>query len=288
MGMSLSSLHLDAFTEVARLRSFSQAAKKLNVTQSALSQRVLNLEEELGSSLFIRETSGIRLTDLGQRLLRYCHSRGLLESEFMESLHSAGSPSLSGLVRVAGFSTVNRSVLLPLFAEFLREHPGVNIEMRTQELRDLPGLLFSGAAEIILTTSIINKQDVECHLLGLEENVLIQSTNKNARRDWYLDHDEEDTTTQDFFKAQTKKSPVLKRNFLGDIYSIIDGVRLGVGRAVVPQHLIRDAKGIEVVRGQTPLKTPVYLCYYTQAFYTELQKSLTALLQARVGKLLKD
>lgn len=49
--------------------------KALNITQSALPQRILNLESDLGSTLFIRESSGILLTELGQRMLRYCQMK---------------------------------------------------------------------------------------------------------------------------------------------------------------------------------------------------------------------
>jgi DNA-binding transcriptional LysR family regulator len=285
--MSLSSLQLDAFAEVARLKSFSQAAQKLHVTQSALSQRILNLEEELGSSLFIRESSGVRLTDLGQRLQRYCHSRSLLEGEFMESLRTHETAGLTGLVRIGGFSTVNRSVLLPLIGEFLKAHPGVNIDVRTEELRNLPPRLFSGIYDLVLLNQPIAKREVENHLVGHELYVLVQSA-KAGRRDIYLDNDEEDTTTYDFFKGQGKKDPVLKRNFLGDIDSIIDGVKLGLGRAVVPRHLIRGIKGIEPVKGYSTTKMPVHLSFYTQTYYTELQKEVIRFLQegitARLAK----
>lgn len=274
--MSLSSLNLDAFAEVARQKSFSGAAKRLNITQSALSQRVLNLESDLGSSLFIRESSGVRPTELGQKLLRYCHSKSLLEEEFLETLKSG--QGLSGIVRVAGFSTVNRSIIMPLFADFLDDNPDVTLELRTEELRDLPGLLFSGAVDLTLVTQPIDKQGIENVQVGFEENVLIQSTAKAARQDIYLDHDEHDSTTQDFFRLQSRKIPALKRCYLGDIYGIIEGVGLGMGRAVVPVHLIEDAKGIEVVRGYTAMKVPVYLSYYAQAFFTELQKATIKLL----------
>lgn len=284
--MSLSSLYLDAFTEVARLKSFSQAAAKLNVTQSALSQRVLNLESDLGSTLFIRDPGGLRLTDLGQRLLRYCHSKAMLEDEFMESFKSSDLGGLKGLIRIGGFSTVNRSVVMPLFSGFLKDNPAVNLELRTEELRDLPPLLFTGAADMIFVCEPPAKNEIQSHLVGFEEYVLVQSPLKSAHRDIYLDNDEHDTTTADFFKAQGKKEQKLKRNFLGDIYSIIDGVRLGMGRAVVPLHLIHDVKGVEVVKGHTSMKVPVYLCYYNQAFFTELQKRASERILADASKFL--
>ena len=265
-------MYLDAFAEVARARSFSKAAVKLNVTQSALSQRILNLEHDIGSSLFIRDPAGVRLTELGQRLLRYCHSKSLLESEFLESLRSDDAKTLRGLVRVGAYSTVDRSVVLPVFTELIRQHPGVNLDLRSQELRQLSGMLFSGAVDILVGAQPLEKQGIENHKLGEEEYVLVQSSGKFSRDDIYLDYDDEDQTTVDFFKLQSRKTSTrIKQNFMNDIYFILDAVRAGLGRAVVPLHLIGEAKGIQVVKGHQSMKVPVYMSYYTQAFYSALQ-----------------
>lgn len=281
--MSLSSNHLDAFLEVAREKSFSLAAKKLHITQSALSQRVLNLEHEIGSTLFVRESSGVRLTDLGQKLLRYCQAKESLENEFLTKLRSKDARSLSGLVRIGGFSTITRSVLMPLIALLVKEHPQLQVEIRNAELRELPEMLSTGIVDFIFTNAPIEKAGVETELLGYEENVLIQSTLKTARNDVYLDHDAEDSTTHDFLKSQGRKVPTIQRNYLGEIYSIIDGVRLGLGRAVVPLHLTLELKGVSVVPGYKSQKVPVYFSYYSQSFYTDLQKLLIDRLKTEVS-----
>lgn len=67
--MSLSSLHLDAFFTAAQLLNFSQAAKQLHITQSALSQRIKALEEDLSLRLFVRKPRGVELSVAGERLL---------------------------------------------------------------------------------------------------------------------------------------------------------------------------------------------------------------------------
>jgi len=69
--MGLSSSHLEAFAAVAQAGGFSKAAKILHLTQSALSQRIMNLEDDLAITLFIRDPSGLRLTPAGDELLRY-------------------------------------------------------------------------------------------------------------------------------------------------------------------------------------------------------------------------
>ncbi len=285
--MSLSSLYLDAFLNVAKVRSFSGAAKVLSITQSALSQRVLNLEQELGATLFVREPSGIQLTDLGQKLLRYCQSKELLEDEFMSEFKTNSSKEIAGVVRLGGFSTLNKSILIPVLAEVIQENPKVQIEIINKELRDIPNLLFSGKADFIFLTTALEKQGIENHLLGYEENVLIQASSKKFREDVFLDHDPEDTTTFDFFRFQGKKLPAFKRSYLNEIYSLIEGVKLGMGRAVVPLHLVQNLKGVEIVSGYKPLKVPIYLTYYTQAFYTKLHRMCTERLQSEVPNYLR-
>jgi len=270
--MALSSLQLEAFLAVTRERSFSAAAKGLAITQSALSQRVLNLEQDLGVTLLIRESTGLRLTESGEKLLYYCQSKELLENEFLAGLKS--KTELSGLVRIAAFSTITQSVLIPLLGDFVKLHPAVQLEMINAELREIPALLTSGRADFVFTTSPIEKQGLETHLLGHEENVLIQPTNKKYRDDVFLDHDSEDATTFDFFKLQGKKSQTWKRSYLNDIYTLIEGVKAGMGRAVVPLHIVKHIKGIEVSAGSKVMLTPIYLNYYAQAFYTELQKKV--------------
>ena len=282
--MSLSSLYLDAFQAVARVRSFSGAAKQLAITQSALSQRVINLEEELGATLFIRESSGVRLTDLGARLLRYCKSKELLEVEFLAGLAANSPREVSGVLRVAGFSTVTRSVLVPILGEIVRENPRIQLEVMTAELRELPGLLSTGRADFGFVTQAIEKQGIENHLLGTEENVLIRPSLKKFRDDVFLDHDPEDTTTFDFWRLQGKRNFQFRRDYLDEIDTIIAGVKAGLGHAIVPLHIARETKGIEIVSGLKSLKVPIYLSYHSQAFYTDMQKLVIARFKSEFAK----
>lgn len=283
--MSLSSLQLDAFQAVAREKTFSAAARALALTQSALSQRVLNLEEELGATLFVREPTGARLTATGERLLRYCQTRAALEEEFR-----GGELATTGALRVAGFSTLNRSLVLPVLAEYAGAHPGVKPELLSAELRDLPSYLQSGRADFVFVTRPIEREGVESVLLGEERNVLIRPAASRTAKKYparYLDHDADDTTTLEYLRAQGKKPPRIERAYLGEIYAILDAVRLGLGQAVVPAHLAREAKGVEIVPGQRPLSIPVYLCRYTQAFYPALQAAAFSALREGVAARLR-
>ncbi|MGZ3769001.1 MAG: LysR family transcriptional regulator [Bdellovibrio sp.] len=272
--MSLSSLQLDAFLNVARTGSFSIAANILAVTQSALSQRILNLEQELGSALFVREPSGIRLTELGQNLLRYCQTKESLEMEFLSNAKPNKTKGYSGIARIAGFSTITQSVLVPILGSLIKENPGIHLELMTAEIKDLSNKLITGQTDFIFLYNPLEKQGIENHKIGYEENVLVRPIGKKYRKDVFLDHDADDSMTFDFFKQQGKTSTKLVRNYLGEMYSILEGVKQGLGQAVVPMHLIKQTKGIEVVPGYKPFRVPVYCCYYSQAYYTDLQKAL--------------
>lgn len=288
MCMSLSSIQLDAFLAVCRTRSFTAAAELLHVTQSALSQRIKNLEDDLGATLFTRDPSGATPTELGQNLLKFCITRESLEREFVDAFKSTSPQDLRGHLRLAAFSTVATSLVLPAVAKLLQKHPHVNLEIQTVELRELPGLLTSGRADFALTNDPIHRQGVKNELLGYERNVLIQSKTKQARAHVYLDHDENDQTTLDFFRHHGKEPPKsFRRSYLGKIDAILAGVQLGLGRAVAPRHLIENLKGIEVVRGFPDWKIPVHIAYLEQPFYTGLHATALKALSEEIAANLK-
>ena len=61
----------------------------------------------------------------------------------------------------------------------------------------------------------------------------------------------------------------------------------GLGRAVIPLHMAEQVKGLEIVSGLKPLRVPVYLAYYSQAFYTRLQKAVIDTVKTEVPAYLR-
>lgn len=282
--MSLSSSQLDAFAAVARLGSFSKAAVFLRVTQSALSQRILNLEDELGIMLIVRDPAGLRLTPAGEEMLRYHQMRSSLESEVLGRLKDV-TANISGVVRIGGFSSTIRSVVLPAIAPLLSRFPGVRLELVTRELRDLGKLLTSGEVDFLLTTQTPLRSDVVSTVVGAEENVLIESKHHKVLNQQYLDHDTDDMTTSEFLKYNGKSVKVA-RSYLDEVYTIIDGVRMGIGRAVVSRHLVENDGDIRIVKGYKSLKTDIYLQYFQQPYYSKLHEEVIRVLSTNAKKYL--
>ncbi len=279
--MNLSQIQLQAFQEVVRSGSFTKAAEALHLTQSALSHRIRNLEESLERTLFLRMGKQIRLTADGERLLQFCRTQSQFEEEFLSGWSS--KQDLAGTLRVGGVSTLVRSVALPSIAGLLKSHPKVKLELYTRELRDIPLLLSSGEADMVLSTQALEGFAFE--KIGQEENILIEPVGVAPLL--YLDHDHEDRTTMDFFKLQKKQPEKIDRLLLDDIYGILDGVSQGLGRAVVPRHLLSVASDVRVIRGLLPLKTPVYLIYVKQPYYPKIHLLARAELKRGAAKILQ-
>ena len=116
---------LEVFLAVARERRFSRAAEKLHRTQSAVSQTIRKLEEELGEALFDRSSREGVLTDAGKVLFDYAEKLINLRGEATESLSELRELQKGKLVIAANEFTV--LYLLPLLAVFRRLHPMIKI-----------------------------------------------------------------------------------------------------------------------------------------------------------------
>lgn len=279
MSLRISSLHLQAFFEVAKQLSFSKAAKSLHVTQSALSQRVMNFEDSLGVSLFVRDPSGLRLTEPGIRLLRYCRMHESLEDEVLTEIGGqTKSQALGGRICVGGFSSVMGTVVAPCLGPLVNKHPNVQVEMRIGEMNELPMLLKTGAVDYAILDYDSELADIETRLLGYEKNVLVRPDKINeSRADIYLDHDSEDQTTHKIFQHNGKKSKI-RRAYMDDVYGLIAGVSNGLGSAVLPVHMLNLCRHTHVDESYKPLYIPIYVHYCMQPYYSRLHNEFIAVL----------
>ena len=286
MIMSLSSINLDAFLACAQTGNFTRAAEKIHITQSALSQRVQNLETELGTSLFIRDRSGIRLTEQGSELLRYCQAKTAIETEVVDRIMGAASDELTGVIRIGGFSSVMRSAVLPALAPLLEKYPRVKLELISRELEELPELLKSGEIDYMILDQNLNREDIESVHLGDELNVLVQKKGYKGP-DIYLDHHEKDEITFKYLRLRSNdRAAKIDRRYLDDVYGLLDGVRLGLGRAVLPLHMVRKDSEISIIDKDRSLKIPVVLHHYVRPFYSKLHHEVVDILKKSAAKYL--
>ncbi len=288
MELELDSLGLSAFLALCGAKNFSRAASSLHISQSALSQRIRRFEESMGSILVYRGTPSFSLTTAGMEVLSYGRRKKALLDDLRCKLNSARGP-LSGTLRLGAFSSVLRSVIMPALSELFRTHSGMRAEYFSKEVFELPDMLLRGVIDIaVINYELTDPHIVKIHLFD-EENVLIEPSEFIAP-DVYLDHDPQDQTTFNFFKTQGLSHQRLERSFCDDIYGILDGVRLGMGRAVAPIHLVRQSCGIRVVPDLQVVKSPVFAhlsphygeSYFIEQIMAKLKASCRPYLEGRV------
>ena len=117
-----------AFLAVARERSFTRAAARLGVSQSALSQTVRGLEARLGLRLLTRTTRSVAPTEAGERLLRAAGPR-LEEIEAELAALRALRDRPSGTIRITAHDHAVRAVLWPALARLLPDPPAIKVEV---------------------------------------------------------------------------------------------------------------------------------------------------------------
>lgn len=284
--MDLASHELQAFRTVAQTLSFSLAAERIHITQPALSQRILSLEKTLGLTLFVRDPKGVRLTEAGLRLLRYCQIKDHLESELLSDLVKAPDGKLGGRLRIAAYSTVLHSVVMPALAPLLRENPAVQFEFNMCEMDDLPAVLDRAESDFVVMDRPLGRSNLQTLRLGEEKYVLVQSRNFPVRN-VYLDHDPNDQITEQFFKTQGDERSSFVRSYVDDIEGILEGVALGLGQGVVPRHLLDDSRPLKIAKGHKIMAVPVVLHYFKQSYYSNLQKATIEALKMNCGKFLR-
>lgn len=117
-----------AFLAVARERSFTKAAAKLRVSQSALSHTIRGLEARLGIRLLTRTTRSVSPTEAGERLL---HTVGPRFEEIEAELEALSElrEKPGGTIRITAIDYAADKVLWPKLAKLLREYPDIKVEI---------------------------------------------------------------------------------------------------------------------------------------------------------------
>jgi len=121
---------LAAFVAVAQEESFTRAAARLGVSQSALSQTIRALEERLGIRLLTRTTRSVSPTEAGERLLRTVAPRfEEIETELVALSELREKPA--GTIRITASDHAASTVLMPQLEKLLPQYPDIKVEINS-------------------------------------------------------------------------------------------------------------------------------------------------------------
>lgn len=242
--MKLDSKQCEAVLAVIETGSFEQAASRLHLTSSAVSQRVRALEIQLGNPLLVRSRP-CRATQAGQRLLQYLRRAQLLEQDFQSEL--AGNQAAPLTLAVAVNADSLATWFLPALADFLiREQ--VLLDLTADDQNHTYALLEAGLALGCISTEPLPMRGCVAEPLGAmryrcmaspgyRERWFPQGMNRSAARlAPVLTFDRKDALQADFllrhFGLQTDAYPC---HTIPSSEAYLQAVCLGLGWGMIPE-----------------------------------------------------
>ncbi|MBU5256938.1 LysR family transcriptional regulator [Tissierella praeacuta] len=135
------------FDKVAKCKSFSKAANELYMTQPAISQAIMQLEDELKIRLFTRTPRGVILTNEGKILFEYTNSAISLLDNGEKKIRQSRDLK-QGELKIGVSDTISRYYLLPYVEKFHKAYPNIKLKIINQTTDELCKLIKSGEIDI--------------------------------------------------------------------------------------------------------------------------------------------
>jgi DNA-binding transcriptional LysR family regulator len=143
----LNATWLKTFATVARCRSFSEAGRHLDLTQSSVSEHVRRLEQHLGRRLFVRDTHSVTLTADGEAMLAHA---GVILQAISRAETQFRTSKLKGRVRLGSSDDLALGPLPTVLAAFRDAHPDVELEITIGMTGRLYDLLDAGSIDLLI------------------------------------------------------------------------------------------------------------------------------------------
>ncbi len=164
--MAISLRQIRYFIATADRGQVSLAATEVNVSQSAITAAIQQLEADLGVSLFTRHNAGLALTMEGTRFLQ--HARNIMAAvNAAETAPLSGLSTISGTVRLGVTYTVAGYFLPRHYARFIRTYPNIKVEISELPRQQIEDKLNSGALDlaVMLVSNIHDRTHLACETL---------------------------------------------------------------------------------------------------------------------------
>lgn len=135
------------FYTVAKCRNISGAARELYISQPAISKAISKLEQNLNTTLFLRSSRGVRLTETGELLFRQVESAFAAITQGEEQLLRIQKLGM-GHLSIGASTTLCKYVLLPILRPFVSQHPHIQISISCQSSYETMEALEKGTIDI--------------------------------------------------------------------------------------------------------------------------------------------
>ena len=258
--MDLNSLAI--FAKVAEASRFSEAARRLKMPISTVRRRIAALEEELGVRLIERTTRSLRVTEVGTEVLQHAQ-RATEIGEAVDSIVSHKMANVQGLLRLSAPPSISDTVLAPLIAGFQALHPevrfevfvanrivdhlaeGIDLVFRVGSLKDsalVARRILTYRHQLVASPAYLETRPPPTTPQHLLEHRLLAFSHRVPANRWTFSRKGSDET--DFVEF----TPYIAMNdFAGLAPALEAGIGIGVLPPIVPPHLLRAGRLVEVM-----------------------------------------
>jgi DNA-binding transcriptional LysR family regulator len=241
-------LNISAFLRVARLGSFSAAAREMNVATSVIAKRISQLEKEVKTKLIARSTRGVTLTAAGERQLpQFGRLLAAYEQAFLHQ-QEAGSHRVEGWVRILAPPTVTSMFLGPIFTRFQLQYSKVDMDIVALERSANPleeGFDIAVGGWPLSYPDVVDVQLCRYELMTVAAPVYLKGKQMPRHPTELIDHD--CLTTTLFRTSWGFTNPrgavnieVHSRLQSSDSRMVRDAARMGLGIGILPRMLVED------------------------------------------------
>lgn len=286
--MRLLSANLQAFLAVYEKNSVSAAAVELRIGQTAVTQRIRSLENEIGVSLFTRSRKGMSLTLEGKSLLSYCLRANELEGQTFSELKNKGA-SIEIELRITGPTSFISGRAIPSCKDIFKKWPNLNIQFAVDDRENRLELLKQGLVDIAVLYPHQVAQELDSKVLKPDEYVLLghpswknRDLKEIIQRERLFAFHENDHTSLNYLKTfgliHFLKRP---RLFVNENLALTSLMKYGVGFGLlskeIAEPILKNGELINLNPGCT-LKDSLALAWYPRTkmpiYFKELIKSI--------------
>lgn len=273
---------LKTFLEVQRTRHFGKAAENLYLTQSAVSFRIRQLEQQLGVNLFVRYRNNIQLTAAGERLLP--HAQTMLNA-LQKARHDVTlSAQQAKQLAIAAPTTIWEALLQPIFIQVQHQKPELNWRTDHLNREALTRQLLEHQLDLAILFDPPKTDEISIAKLCEVKLLAVTSCSKDAatasisKPYCYVDWGNTfETLHSRFFSEQ---EPVKLRSSSANL--ALNWLLQGSGSAYLPEVMVKpylEQARLEPLTSAPGIARDLYAAYLTDNQYNHELQSVISLLQ---------
>ena len=258
-------IDFEMIQNLAATKNITKTADLMNLTQSAISKRISNIEYELNTVLFTRSHSGVHFTPSGEKVLKYCSLISENITEMKNCLRET-SGEVFGTLSIGVSDNFMLYHLPDLVSIFHKKYPNVDLKIRTQKGHILYPMILSDELDIAIVRGDYNWEGFKT-LLSLEAMCVVcnkEFEGRDLNTFTYIDRGTD--AVQYSMMAKWRHENGIKPSEhiikVDSITSSMDLVKRGMGWALIPEITLEDFEGYSkpcFFADGTPFVRPTYL-----------------------------